>query len=102
MLNISGFTSLAAEAVARASRSKWLKSIENIGSDTVLAIFERNGKKVERFIESSGRFCNNTYELAPYTKRTKTVFSTLNYFGDRKTHISCHDFVSGKYKEIIK
>ena len=93
---------MAAEAVRRASKSNYLTSIKNIDSNTIMAIFEKKRKKVEHFIENNGRFCNNIYTLIPNTKRTKTVFSTLNYFGDKKTHIHCHDFIADTFKEIIK
>ena len=60
MVNITGFAAAAKSAVQRVSRSPYLKSIEDIGNDTVQAVLEKNGKRVIRFIEGRNRFCNNS------------------------------------------
>ena len=82
MINITSFTAAAKSAVERVSRSPYLKSLENIGNDTVKAVLEKNGKRVIRFIEQDNHFCNNTYDLAhPSWGEIKTVFSTPSYYG---------------------
>ena len=94
MVNITSFTAAAKSAVERVSRSPYLKSLENIGNDTVKAVLEKNGKRVIRFIEQGNRFCNNTYDLAhPSWGEIKTVFSTPNYYGSGgRTLITSHDY----------
>ena len=49
MINITSFTAAAKSAVERVSRSPYLKSLENIGNDTVKAVLEKNGYKYSKY-----------------------------------------------------
>ena len=104
MVNITGFTAAAKSAVERVSRSPYLKSLENIGNDTVKAVLEKNGKRVIRFIEQDNRFCNNTYDLAhPSWGEIKTVFSTPNYYGSGgRTLITSFDSIKHEVKNWFR
>lgn len=104
MLNsLKMFTPSARAAVERVSRSPYLKSIEDVGNNKIMAFLEKDGKRIQRFIEAN-RFCNNTYLIEkPSCGAIKTVFSTPNVFGGGgKTEITVFDKIKNTIKHYLR
>ena len=65
---------MAAEAVRRASKSNYLTSIKNIDSNTIMAIFEKNGKNLNVLLKTMVDFVTVYPVILPLLSLDGTIF----------------------------